>query len=371
MFSTITRRMKSGFWIVVVEGELDQPGQRLEGRLVRPGRPSPRRSGCAGTAPRARRVQALLAAVVVVDHPLATCACARRSRRCGRRSGPFRQIRASRPRGCPPWSARDRWRVPGPVRIGFVDRHLTPLFFWRGTHALPSKFPRRRVITSKRASRQGLAIDGIVRTISRTWPTTDGPSGRLPDRVTCAWPQLARRGSWPDMAATEPVLAEGKTSRMNRGSLRRYGAYIGGAERAPAGGEYFPTDDPFSGEAWALVARCGPMTSTPPSPPPSAFEAWSRSAPEPATERCCATSPISSSPNADRLAEIEQRDNGKLAAEVNAPGPLCGRLFPLLRRSRRQGRRARSSRPTRRASSPTPSTSRRAWSRSSRRGTRR
>ena len=37
--------------------------------------------------------------------------------------------------------------------------------------------------------------------------------------------------------------------------MRHYGHYIGGAETPPATGQYFPTENPYSGEAWAMIAR--------------------------------------------------------------------------------------------------------------------
>ena len=40
-------------------------------------------------------------------------------------------------------------------------------------------------------------------------------------------------------------------------SLPKYDLYIDGAVVPPASGEYFPTENPYSGEAWALIARGG------------------------------------------------------------------------------------------------------------------
>src|SRR4051812_27274470 len=47
-----------------------------------------------------------------------------------------------------------------------------------------------------------------------------------------------------------------EASRSVNTTMRRYGPYIDGAERQPASGDYFETQDPYSGESWALVARC-------------------------------------------------------------------------------------------------------------------
>ena len=38
-------------------------------------------------------------------------------------------------------------------------------------------------------------------------------------------------------------------------SLPRYEMYIDGAQALPALGEYFPTQDPYTGRDWAMVAR--------------------------------------------------------------------------------------------------------------------
>ncbi len=40
--------------------------------------------------------------------------------------------------------------------------------------------------------------------------------------------------------------------------LKRYQAYIGGQFVDAEGGAVFESEDPFSGEAWALVPRCTP-----------------------------------------------------------------------------------------------------------------
>jgi aldehyde dehydrogenase (NAD+) len=107
-------------------------------------------------------------------------------------------------------------------------------------------------------------------------------------------------------------------NRTSDGGLRRYGAYIAGAERAPAGGDYFPTQDPFTGEDWALVARCTAAdVDEAASSAKQAFESWSRLRPS-QRGRILRKFADAISAGADRLADIERRDNGKLAAEVNA-----------------------------------------------------
>jgi (Z)-2-((N-methylformamido)methylene)-5-hydroxybutyrolactone dehydrogenase len=129
------------------------------------------------------------------------------------------------------------------------------------------------------------------------------------------------------MAATRSVLAEGKTSEMQNESLRHYGAHIGGAERPPAGNDYFPTDDPFSGETWAMVARCGPEdVDSAVAAAKGAFGEWSGLRPSQRGRLLRKLADLIIA-NADRLAEIERRDNGKLAAEVNGQVRYVGDYF--------------------------------------------
>jgi aldehyde dehydrogenase (NAD+) len=129
------------------------------------------------------------------------------------------------------------------------------------------------------------------------------------------------------VSETSSSGALASADRAGRDSLRRYGAYVDGAERAPAGGEYFETQDPYSGETWALVARCTSAdVDAAVGAAKRAFESWSRLRPSQRGRllRKFADLIVAS---ADRLAEIERRDNGKLAAEVNAQVRYLGEYF--------------------------------------------
>jgi aldehyde dehydrogenase (NAD+) len=107
---------------------------------------------------------------------------------------------------------------------------------------------------------------------------------------------------------------------MDTQQLPRYQHYIDGAAVAPASGRYLATEDPYTGQAWAEVAR-GDSADVERAVAAArrAFESgrWPALS---ATERGrllhkladCVTA------NAERLARIEQRDNGKLAVEVIA-----------------------------------------------------
>lgn len=114
---------------------------------------------------------------------------------------------------------------------------------------------------------------------------------------------------------------------MEDRALRQYGALIGGAERPPAGGEYFPTEDPYSGQAWAMVARCGAEdVDAAVGAAKAAFAEWSGMRPSQRGRLLRRFADLILA-NAERLAEIERRDNGKLAAEVNGQVRYVGDYF--------------------------------------------
>ncbi|NNM56298.1 aldehyde dehydrogenase [Acidocella sp.] len=102
------------------------------------------------------------------------------------------------------------------------------------------------------------------------------------------------------------------------GSLPRYELYINGAAVPPASGEYFPTQNPYSGETWALVARGGEGdVNVAVAAAHLAFTQgpWAEMT---ATERGRLLRKLADliPAKARHLAEIERRDNGKLSAEV-------------------------------------------------------
>ena len=110
--------------------------------------------------------------------------------------------------------------------------------------------------------------------------------------------------------------------------MRHYGHYIDGREIAPSGGEYFATDNPYTGETWAMIARGGAADV-------DAAVAAAKRAGEGEWSRLTATARgkllrrfadlvIEHAP---RLAQIEMADNGKLAAEVVAQVRYMGEYF--------------------------------------------
>jgi acyl-CoA reductase-like NAD-dependent aldehyde dehydrogenase len=98
----------------------------------------------------------------------------------------------------------------------------------------------------------------------------------------------------------------------------KYQAFIGGAWIDAANGATFESEDPFSGDVWALVPRCGKGEAD------RAVEAAHRafvSGPWPAltpTARGQLLHKLGAliTENAEHLAEIEVRDNGKLMVEM-------------------------------------------------------
>jgi len=103
-----------------------------------------------------------------------------------------------------------------------------------------------------------------------------------------------------------------------RGNLPRYDHHINGAAIPPASLRYFQTEDPFTGKAWAEVARGEPSDVD--SAVRAAADAFSSASWRSlsAGERGVLLHRLSELVHgeAERLAEVEGRDNGKLAAEV-------------------------------------------------------
>jgi (Z)-2-((N-methylformamido)methylene)-5-hydroxybutyrolactone dehydrogenase len=101
-------------------------------------------------------------------------------------------------------------------------------------------------------------------------------------------------------------------------TLPRYEHHIDGRPVAPAAGRYLPSEDPYTGRAWCEVARGDAADVA------AAVAAARRAGREGAWPKLNASErgrllwrlADRITANADRLAEVEQRDNGKLATEV-------------------------------------------------------
>jgi (Z)-2-((N-methylformamido)methylene)-5-hydroxybutyrolactone dehydrogenase len=100
--------------------------------------------------------------------------------------------------------------------------------------------------------------------------------------------------------------------------VQRYEMFIDGKSREPAGGEWFDTDNPFTGASWAQVARGGAEDVA------EAVDAAQRALDSGPWRELTASGRgallrrlgDTIAANARRLAEIEVRDNGKLFSEM-------------------------------------------------------
>jgi aldehyde dehydrogenase (NAD+) len=111
--------------------------------------------------------------------------------------------------------------------------------------------------------------------------------------------------------------------------LVRYDHYIGGESVPPASGHYLPTEDPFSGKVWARIARGNAADSRfAVETAQKAFVsgAWPKLTPSERGRLLWRLGDLVVA-NAARLAEIEQRDNGKLAGEVVGQVKYMGDYF--------------------------------------------
>ena len=104
----------------------------------------------------------------------------------------------------------------------------------------------------------------------------------------------------------------------DKAGLSRYGHYIAGREVAPVDGAYLETEDPYTGKAWAEIARGreGDVQAAV-AAAKDAFEngLWRGLTPTVRGKLLRKLGDLIVE-HAPRLAEIERRDNGKLAAEV-------------------------------------------------------
>jgi len=103
-------------------------------------------------------------------------------------------------------------------------------------------------------------------------------------------------------------------------ALQKYSLYIDGSEREPASGQWFETVNPFTGEAWALIPR-GNADDVERAVQAAhrAFSEgeWPKLTASARGRLLCRLGDLIAQ-NADRLAALEVRDNGKLLAEMAA-----------------------------------------------------
>lgn len=102
--------------------------------------------------------------------------------------------------------------------------------------------------------------------------------------------------------------------------MKAYKHYIDGAWTAPSGGQYFDTDNPYTGEVWAKIAKGNAQDVTRAvQSAKCAFEAssWSKMRPTERGKLLVRLAEIIER-EAARLGALEVRDNGKLLAEMSA-----------------------------------------------------
>ena len=103
--------------------------------------------------------------------------------------------------------------------------------------------------------------------------------------------------------------------------MKTYDHWIDGAPVAPAGGEHLDTVDPYRGEVWARIARGNKEDAD--RAVAAARRAmydgpWSKMSASERGKILRRIGDLLSDPrNAQRLAEVESRDNGKLLAEMH------------------------------------------------------
>jgi acyl-CoA reductase-like NAD-dependent aldehyde dehydrogenase len=117
--------------------------------------------------------------------------------------------------------------------------------------------------------------------------------------------------------------------RMNSQRLPHYDHWIDGASSPPSTHTYLPSDNPYTGEVWAMVARGNAADADAAvQSAHRAFEsgAWPTMTPSERGRLLWKLGDLVSS-HAERLAAIEQRDNGKLATEVTAQVRYMGDYF--------------------------------------------
>jgi (Z)-2-((N-methylformamido)methylene)-5-hydroxybutyrolactone dehydrogenase len=111
--------------------------------------------------------------------------------------------------------------------------------------------------------------------------------------------------------------------------MQKHQMYIGGEWVAPASGEWFESYDPFTGQPWALIARGNAQDAD---NAVNAAHAAFTSGPWPEmtpTQRGALLRKLGDliAQNAQRLAEIEVHDNGKLIAEMSAQLNYCPQWY--------------------------------------------
>jgi (Z)-2-((N-methylformamido)methylene)-5-hydroxybutyrolactone dehydrogenase len=109
---------------------------------------------------------------------------------------------------------------------------------------------------------------------------------------------------------------EEKPAQSAVAGLQSYDLYIGGEHAKPASGLYFSSDNPYTGEIWASIARGSAQdVDRAVAAANSALPVWNALKPS-ERGRLMVRFADTVEHNAERLAALEVRDNGKLFAEM-------------------------------------------------------
>ena len=133
-------------------------------------------------------------------------------------------------------------------------------------------------------------------------------------------------------------VGEGNAKRRRPSEIRQLHRW---SYRSPVSGEYLPTENPYSGNVWALIARGGEGDVAVVAAAASARWAKANGRGCRATQRGHLLWRLGDLiiANAERLAAIEQRDNGKIMSEVTAQIRYMGDYFKYYARPCGQGAR--------------------------------
>jgi hypothetical protein len=167
--------------------------------------------------------------------------------------------------------------------------------------------------------------------ISRVLDVSNFPTYNITEQCVHFDSQVARYGPPSGVAATNAQEAR-SANEMDRVMLddntQTYGLYIDGAEVGPSAGVFFPTEDPYTGKPWAQIARgdARDVDRAVAAAKAALDGEWSRLTPTARGKLMRKLADLLIA-KADRIAEIERRDNGKLAAEVVAQVKYVGDYF--------------------------------------------
>jgi len=126
------------------------------------------------------------------------------------------------------------------------------------------------------------------------------------------------------MSRVDPIT---KTADCSAGDLKTYELYIGGVATKPASGLYFSSDNPYTGEIWASVARgTAADIDRAVGAARAALPVWNALRPGERGRLMTKLADLVEA-NATQLATSEVRDNGKLFAEMLPQVRMVGDWF--------------------------------------------